>query len=77
MPNTSIFTFNREDHTLGNLLRARLLQDRRVTFAAYKVGQHDAILGPRHLSDDMKTDLEAITSGPASAVSQIRTPSPD
>lgn len=37
MPNTSIFTFNKEDHTLGNLLRARLLQDRRVTFAAYKV----------------------------------------
>jgi DNA-directed RNA polymerase II subunit RPB11 len=39
MPNTSIFTFNKEDHTLGNLLRARLLQDRRVTFAAYKVGR--------------------------------------
>lgn len=38
MPNTCIFKFNKEDHTLGNLLRARLLQDRRVTFAAYKVG---------------------------------------
>ncbi|KAF7513970.1 hypothetical protein GJ744_006584 [Endocarpon pusillum] len=37
MPNTCIFKFNKEDHTLGNLLRARLLQDRRVTFAAYKV----------------------------------------
>lgn len=36
-PSTSIFTLNKEDHTLGNLLRSRLLQNRHVTFAAYKV----------------------------------------
>ncbi|KAL1983910.1 hypothetical protein VTN96DRAFT_9763 [Rasamsonia emersonii] len=36
-PSTSIFTFNKEDHTIGNLLRARLLQSRHVLFAAYKV----------------------------------------
>ncbi|OKL60806.1 hypothetical protein UA08_03918 [Talaromyces atroroseus] len=36
-PSTSIFTINREDHTMGNLLHNRLLQNRHVTFAAYKV----------------------------------------
>lgn len=37
MPNTSIFTFNKEDHTLGNLLRAYLLKHPNVTFSAYKM----------------------------------------
>lgn len=36
-PSTSIFEINKEDHTIGNLLRGRLLQNRHVTFAAYKV----------------------------------------
>ena len=36
-PNTSFFTFNKEDHTLGNLLRAQLLQNTNVEFAGYKV----------------------------------------
>ncbi|KZF26859.1 DNA-directed RNA polymerase II [Xylona heveae TC161] len=36
IPNSTIFTFNKEDHTLGNLLRARLLQSPHVRFAAYK-----------------------------------------
>lgn len=37
VPSTSIFTFNREDHTLANVLRSRLLHNRHVLFAAYKV----------------------------------------
>ncbi|KAK9457245.1 DNA-directed RNA polymerase [Dipodascopsis uninucleata] len=37
LPNTVNIKFEREDHTLGNLLRAQLLQDPRVLFAAYKV----------------------------------------
>ncbi|PSN65079.1 RBP11-like subunits of RNA polymerase [Corynespora cassiicola Philippines] len=36
-PNTAIFTFNKEDHTLGNLLTQRLLKYDHITFAAYKV----------------------------------------
>jgi len=36
-PNTSIFTVNKEDHTLGNLLRAHLLKDPHVLFAAYRI----------------------------------------
>lgn len=32
-----MFTFNKEDHTLGNLLRAKLVKSPHVTFAAYQV----------------------------------------
>ncbi|KAI5285184.1 DNA-directed RNA polymerase II core subunit [Ascosphaera acerosa] len=34
---TSNFVFNKEDHTLGNMLRAQLLQSPHVLFAAYKI----------------------------------------
>lgn len=37
VPNAVLITFEREDHTLGNLLRAQLMQDPRVIFAGYKV----------------------------------------
>lgn len=37
IPDTSTFTFNKEDHTLGNMLTARLHQSQHVVFAAYKV----------------------------------------
>ncbi|KAL7275739.1 DNA-directed RNA polymerase II core subunit [Rhizina undulata] len=37
LPNTAIFTFNKEDHTLGNLLRATLLHNEHVLFSAYKI----------------------------------------
>ncbi|KAK9468847.1 DNA-directed RNA polymerase [Lipomyces arxii] len=37
IPNTINIKFEREDHTLGNLLRSQLLQDPKVLFAAYKI----------------------------------------
>lgn len=37
VPNAAIFTFNKEDHTLGNMLRAQLIKDPNVIFAGYKV----------------------------------------
>jgi DNA-directed RNA polymerase II subunit RPB11 len=37
VPNTGIFTFNKEDHTLGNLLSQRLLKYDYIVFSAYKV----------------------------------------
>ncbi|OZJ06604.1 hypothetical protein BZG36_00438 [Bifiguratus adelaidae] len=37
LPNAATFTIEREDHTLGNLLRMQLLKDPRVLFAGYKV----------------------------------------
>jgi len=37
VPNAAIVKIEREDHTLANLLRAQLLKDEKVIFAAYKV----------------------------------------
>lgn len=37
IPSSAIFHFKKEDHTLGNLLRSRLLSSAHVTFAGYKV----------------------------------------
>ena len=37
VPNAAVFTFNKEDHTLGNLLRARLIKSPHIRFAAYKI----------------------------------------
>ncbi|KAF2752810.1 RBP11-like subunits of RNA polymerase [Pseudovirgaria hyperparasitica] len=37
VPNTAIFTFNKEDHTLGNLLSARLHKYSYIRFSAYKI----------------------------------------
>eukprot|EP00555_Chaetoceros_dichaeta_P008621 CAMPEP_0198263994 /NCGR_PEP_ID=MMETSP1447-20131203/14317_1 /TAXON_ID=420782 /ORGANISM="Chaetoceros dichaeta, Strain CCMP1751" /LENGTH=121 /DNA_ID=CAMNT_0043952785 /DNA_START=190 /DNA_END=555 /DNA_ORIENTATION=+ len=35
--NAGTFTINKEDHTIGNLLRMQLLRDREVRFAGYKL----------------------------------------
>jgi DNA-directed RNA polymerase II subunit RPB11 len=35
IPNAGSFTIHKEDHTLGNLIRMQLLQDRQVRFAGY------------------------------------------
>ncbi|GMM49448.1 DNA-directed RNA polymerase II core subunit [Starmerella bacillaris] len=37
MPNAAFIKFEREDHTLGNMLVKQLQQDPRVLYAAYKV----------------------------------------
>lgn len=45
--NAAIFTFNKEDHTLGNMIRMQLLKDPHVVFAGYKVPhplEHKVIL---------------------------------
>jgi DNA-directed RNA polymerase II subunit RPB11 len=36
MPDTSTFDINKEDHTIGNIIRTELLEDRSVKFAGYK-----------------------------------------
>ncbi|CAD5234763.1 unnamed protein product [Bursaphelenchus xylophilus] len=36
VPNAAIFTFNKEDHTLGNLLKNQLLKNPQVLFAGYR-----------------------------------------
>lgn len=35
--NAGTFTFNKEDHTVGNLIRMQLLRDSCVRFAGYKI----------------------------------------
>jgi len=37
VPNASVFLFQKEDHTLGNLLRGRLVKSPQIIFAAYRV----------------------------------------
>ncbi|XP_064459117.1 DNA-directed RNA polymerase II subunit RPB11-a-like [Ornithodoros turicata] len=37
VPNAAIFTINKEDHTLANMIRAQLLKDPCVVFAGYKL----------------------------------------
>lgn len=36
VPNAALFTVNKEDHTLGNMIRNQLLKDPHVLFAGYK-----------------------------------------
>lgn len=37
VPNSATFVFNKEDHTLANMLKGQLLHDPQVRFAGYKV----------------------------------------
>lgn len=50
----SVFTFNKEDHTLGNMLRERLLRNPHVHFSGYKVPhplfRWVCLCFPRHFS---------------------------
>ena len=36
VPNAAIFTINKEDHTVGNIIRHQLMKDPNVIFAGYK-----------------------------------------
>merc|ERR1719161_3463381 len=36
-PNTSVYILRSEDHTIGNLIRSRLLKDDHVLFAGYRI----------------------------------------
>eukprot|EP01137_Pigoraptor_chileana_P021784 Opistho-2@85912 len=37
IPNAGTFQVNKEDHTLGNLLKYQLLKDKRVLFSGYRM----------------------------------------
>jgi len=36
VPNAALFTINKDDHTLGHMIRMQLLKDPHVLFAGYK-----------------------------------------
>ncbi|KAH3669017.1 hypothetical protein WICMUC_005116 [Wickerhamomyces mucosus] len=72
VPNAAIITFEKEDHTLGNLIRAQLLKDPRVVFAAYKV-EHPlfAKFVMRIQTEEGYTPKEALKTACYSLMNQI------
>jgi len=74
VPNTVTFTFNKEDHTLGNLITMRLHKDERVLFSAYKV-PHPlfATFDLRVQTDGTCTPKEAVVKACKDAISDLDT----
>ncbi|RMZ80417.1 hypothetical protein DV737_g3042, partial [Chaetothyriales sp. CBS 132003] len=73
-PSTSTFTLNKEDHTMGNLLRDRLLQHPHVTFAAYKI-PHPlfATVELRVQTDGVVSPKQALQASCSDLISEIHT----
>ncbi|KAK9372814.1 DNA-directed RNA polymerase [Lipomyces chichibuensis] len=72
IPNAVNIKFEREDHTLGNLLRSQLLQDPKVVFAAYKV-EHPLFANfvLRLQTEDGYTPREALQQAIFSLITQL------
>ncbi|CAK9290493.1 unnamed protein product [Gordionus sp. m RMFG-2023] len=72
VPNAAIFTINKEDHTLGNILRMQLLKDPQVIFAGYKCPHpldHKVILRIQTTSN--YTPYDAFTNAITDLVSEL------
>lgn len=71
-PNTALIKFEREDHTLGNLLRSQLMQDSRVIFAAYKV-EHPLFANfmMRLQTEDGYSPREALKNACSAVIAQL------
>ncbi|KAF2876279.1 DNA-directed RNA polymerase [Massariosphaeria phaeospora] len=72
VPSTTIFTFNKEDHTLGNLISQRLHKYPYILFSAYKV-PHPlfAMFELRVTTDGSITPREAVTKCCADVVRDL------
>lgn len=67
-PNSAVFVIEREDHTLGNMLRMRMLDDDDVLFSGYRVPH------PLEPAIQLKVQTRPDKSDPTAAVSKaIRT----
>ena len=64
VPNAVTLVFEREDHTIGNMLRMQLLDDSEVTFSGYRV-QH-----PLEPSIQVKVQTKTDNPGPVQAVDE-------
>jgi len=62
VPNAATLVVEREDHTLGNILRMQLLEDKDVLFAGYRV-QH-----PLEPAIQIKVQTRSENPGPVKAV---------
>lgn len=63
VPNAAVFTINKEDHTIGNLLKHQLLKDPQVLFAGYKNPhplEHNILLRVQTTADT--TPADALTN---------------
>ncbi|KAI3403201.1 RPB11 [Candida oxycetoniae] len=72
VPNAAIVKIEREDHTLANLLRAQLLKDERVIFAAYKV-EHPLFANfvLRIQTEDDYTPRDALRNACSALINQL------
>ncbi|CAK7892758.1 DNA-directed RNA polymerase II subunit Rpb11p [[Candida] anglica] len=72
VPNAALVKIEREDHTLANLLRAQLLKDDRVLFAAYKV-EHPLFANfiLRIQTEDDYSPREALKNACTGLISQL------
>jgi DNA-directed RNA polymerase II subunit RPB11 len=68
-----MFTFNKEDHTLGNLLRAKLVKADNVLFAGYQV-PHPlfAVFKLRVQTDGTITPSEAVSAACKDLVTELQ-----
>lgn len=72
MPNAALIKIEREDHTLANMLRAQLLKDDKVLFAAYKV-EHPLFANfiLRIQTEDDYSPREALKNACTGLISQL------
>jgi len=64
-PNTATFKIEREDHTIGNMLRMQLLRDRDVIFAGYRQPhplQHHIIVRIQTKSNTTGQDVSTVAA---------------
>lgn len=72
VPNAALFTVNKEDHTLGNMIRMQLLKDPNVLFAGYKIPhplEHKFILRVQTTPD--YAPQEAFTNAITDLISEL------
>ncbi|KAK6192040.1 hypothetical protein SNE40_003589 [Patella caerulea] len=72
VPNAALFTVNKEDHTLGNMITTQLLKDPQVLFAGYKNPhplEHKFVVRIQTTSD--YSPQEAFTNAITDLISEI------
>ncbi|KAJ1499808.1 DNA-directed RNA polymerase II core subunit, partial [Coelomomyces lativittatus] len=72
LQNAATFEIQREDHTLGALLTAALLKDKRVLFAGYKVPHPlEHLIQVRVQTTDKTTPTQALQTAIESIINEI------
>ncbi|XP_072834374.1 DNA-directed RNA polymerase II subunit RPB11-a [Pogona vitticeps] len=72
VPNACLFIINKEDHTLGNIIKSQLLKDPQVLFAGYKVPhplEHKIIIRVQTTPD--YSPQEAFTNAITDLISEL------